>query len=430
MRDIILFIAFFGLVPGVLWRPYVGILLWVWLAVMNPQTLAGGDSALPLGPIVGAITFVAWLFSREPKRPPWDAVVILLVVYIAWATLTTVLALYQDGAWFLWDRFVKIQASNFLLLLMLTSRLRIDALIWTICLSLGYFITRDGLFTLATGGRHLTYGPAGSEIAGNNEFGVALLMALPLLFYLAQTAPWRWLHFGIFAEIALAVVSTIATYSRGAFAGLAVLGGLSLLRSRQKAAVLLIAAVLGIAAFQFFPDYWARRVQSIGNFNSDASVEGRFQAWTHAIHVAMARPLIGGGMGAFSLPVFEEYSPGLPNRAAHSIYFQTLGEQGFVGLALFLALMAAGARNCLAAMQRARGRPDLAWVATLGRSLLFAMVGYATAGAFVSLANLDLYYMILALTVALQRVAGMAEAAAEPAPSPPAGLPDPAPAGQ
>jgi len=243
MRDIVLLIAFFGLVPGVLWRPYVGILLWVWLAVMNPQTLAGGDAVLPLGPIVGVITLVAWLFSREPKRPPLDALVILLALYVAWATFTTVLALYQDGAWFLWNRFIKIQASNFLLLLMLTSRARIDALIWTICLSLGYFITRDGLFTLATGGRHLTYGPAGSEIAGNNEFGVALLMVLPLLFYLAQTAPWRWLRIGVFGEVALAVVSTIATYSRGAFAGLAVLGGLFFIRSRQKAAVLFVGSM-------------------------------------------------------------------------------------------------------------------------------------------------------------------------------------------
>ena len=427
MRDIVLFIAFFGLVPGVLRRPYVGILIWVWLAVMNPQTLAGGDTPVPLGPIVGALTFVAWLISREPKRPPLDAVVILLAIYIAWATFTTVLALYQDGAWFLWDRFIKIQASNFLLLLMLTTRFRIDALIWTICLSLGYFITRDGLFTLATGGRHLTYGPAGSEIAGNNEFGVALLMVLPLLAYLAQTVPWRWLRFGIVGEIALAVISAIATYSRGAFAGLAVLSGLFLLRARQKAAVLLVAAVVGVAAFQFFPDYWVRRVQSIGNYHTDPSVAGRFEAWTHAIHVAMAHPLTGGGMGAFSEPVFEQYSPGLPFRAAHSIYFQTLGEQGFVGLALFLGLMAAGARNCFAAIRLVRGRPNLAWVDTLCRSLLLSMVGYATAGAFVSLANLDLYYMILALTVAAWRVAGVALAAVEPA-STAVPLPDPAPA--
>ena len=55
--------------------------------------------------------------------------------------------------------------------------------------------------------------------------------------------------------------------------------------------------------------------------------------------VATARPLTGGGFGTFSPPVFARYSPDVEWRAAHSIYFEVLAEQGYPGEFLFLAIL-------------------------------------------------------------------------------------------
>jgi probable O-glycosylation ligase (exosortase A-associated) len=433
MTTIVLFSVFFGLIPAVLWQPYIGALLWVWLSLMSPQTLAGGAArTFPFALAIGVFTLTSWLASKkEAKRPPIDnPVVILLLAYIVWGTLTTVFALYQDGAWFLWARFIKIQLSNLLLLILLTTRPRIEALLWTICISLGYFIVRDGLHTLWSGGRYLAFGPGGTEIAGNNEFGVAMLMVAPLLFYLGRVAAWKWARLGAFGGLALALLTALGTYSRGALGGLGALGGMLLVVSRRRLALLAIGAVCAVAVVAFLPGFWLHRVESIGGFDTDTSFEGRVQAWTHGVHVALARPLVGGGMGAFSLPVYKKYSPGLHNRAAHSIYFQTLGEQGFVGLAIFLALIAAGWRNCLGAIRLARDKPELAWAGLLGRCLLFSMVGYMTAGALLTLANLDLYYMILSLTVALRRCVGEAAALERAVSAPAAALPSLTPAAE
>ena len=39
IRDIVLFAVVFGGVPFILKHPYVGVLYWMWLGIMNPQRL-------------------------------------------------------------------------------------------------------------------------------------------------------------------------------------------------------------------------------------------------------------------------------------------------------------------------------------------------------------------------------------------------------
>jgi O-antigen ligase len=83
---------------------------------------------------------------------------------------------------------------------------------------------------------------------------------------------------------------------------------------------------------------------------------------------------------------------------AHSIYFQALGEHGFPGLFLFLALglwiwwVAAGVAR------KAAQRPDLAtWMPLLMRMCQTSLVGFAVGGAFLSLMNLDVPYYLLVI---------------------------------
>ena len=54
-------------------------------------------------------------------------------------------------------------------------------------------------------------------------------------------------------------------------------------------------------------------------------------------NLALDRPLVGGGFDPYTAEVFRRYLPDYDRiHAAHSIYFQVLGEHGFVGLALFI----------------------------------------------------------------------------------------------
>lgn len=144
-----------------------------------------------------------------------------------------------------------------------------------------------------------------------------------------------------------------------------------------------------------------------------------------AVNIASDRPL-GGGYEVFKEPaVYPRYNPDAPGILdAHSIYFETLGEHGVVGLALFLALGATALWQLGRICRQTRQRKDLAWAHELAGMTFVSIAGYATAGAFLSLATFDLYYLLIGVTVMLHQIVQEAlkeqplAAAGEPATAP------------
>jgi putative inorganic carbon (hco3(-)) transporter len=74
MRGLVLLIVFFSALPFIFVKgPFVGILLWYWISLMNPQKLVWNSVAggIPYAEIVAVSTLLWWLLSRiEPKFPP------------------------------------------------------------------------------------------------------------------------------------------------------------------------------------------------------------------------------------------------------------------------------------------------------------------------------------------------------------------------
>ena len=125
-------------------------------------------------------------------------------------------------------------------------------------------------------------------------------------------------------------------------------------------------------------------------------------------NAAVDRPLVGAGLEADNPEVFARYAPRDAEFAvfagrvyvAHSIYLQMLGEQGFVGLGLFLLL---GWLTWRTASRLARQMKDDdefgAWMPLLMRMVQVSIVGFAVGGAFLSLAYFDVPYYFVAFVV-------------------------------
>ena len=412
MRDILLTLTIFGSIPIILVKPHIGVLMWSWISYMNPHRLTWSfafDFRFAL--LIGATTILAWLFSREPKRLPWSGVTCLLMALFVWITITTFFALYPDQAATSWERVAKILLFNGIVTLaLMQSKQRVNALIWVIVMSIGYLGIKGGVFTLLTGGNYHVMGPARSFITDNNDFGLAMVMVIPLMRYLQLASNYSAVRWGLTAMMFLSFIAALGTQSRGTFLGVVVLVVMLFLKTRRRLLIGIGVATVLIVGVNFMPDFWYARMESIAAYQEDASAQGRFNAWAYAIDVALAHPITGGGFGAFLGNTTWDYGFG---RAAHSIYFQMLGEQGFVGLALYLSLGVATYLTGGAIVRKAKARPELRWASDLASMVQVSLVTYAVSGAFLSRAYFDLYYHLVVIMILTNAVVTEALAVSE-----------------
>lgn len=414
MRDIIVLGIVFGALPFILMRPYIGVMVWSWISYMNPHRLAYGIAYnFPLAAVVGATVLVSLLFTKEPRRIPWTPTTVIWILFVLWTCITTLFALVPDDAYEAWDRMMKIQLMTFITLMVITNRERINLLILTIVASIGFYGIKGGAFTLLTGGNYRVWGPAGSVIEGNNELALALVMIIPLMYYLTTITRQKWLRLGYWGGIGLTALSVLGSYSRGAFLAVAAMGVFFILKSHKKFLFAILFVIAVPLFLSFMPQEWHDRMSSIQDYEQDESALGRINAWWFAYHLAKDRPFVGGGFETFDKDLFVKYAPN-PNafHDAHSIYFEVLAEHGFVGLALFLILGWLALRNGAWIIRHVGDREDLRWARTLAAMTQVSLIGFAVGGAFLGLAYFDLYYHLVALLV-LARTIVERELAAE-----------------
>jgi putative inorganic carbon (hco3(-)) transporter len=406
LRALALFLTVLGLLPLVLYYPFGGVLLWTWISLMNPHRLSWGFFAeLPYALIVALVTFAGFAVSRESKKIPLDAFAILTIAFTCWFSLTTIFALAQNDAPFdMWNRSIKTFAFILLTYILTTTRRRIEALIWVVVISLGYFGVKGGLFAILTGGSYRVWGPESSFIYDNNHLALALTMVLPLMYYLSTQATMKLMKWGLLGAILLTLGAIMFSYSRGALLACAAMMFVLFWRGRHKMMTLtLVAAIVGVM-WTFAPAQWYERMESIGDYEEDASAQGRLTIWKAAFDIAVARPLLGGGFRAtYFQHVVDVFSPGVSARATHSIYFEVLGEQGFIGLAMFLGFALVAWRQGSWIQKVTKKREDLRWANDLARTFQVALAAFLVGGAFLSLGYYDGYYTVLLIMAATRR---------------------------
>jgi len=400
MRDIFVTLVVFGTLPFILKRPHIGILLWCWLGYMNPHKLSWGFAHdFPFAQITAIFILIGLLLSKDPKNIPWTIETRILLAFIIWMFITTIFAFYPSLAWPQWNKVWKIQLMTFVTIILMQEKWRVQAMVWIIALSLGFYGFKGGIFTILTGGAYAVYGPAGTFIYGNNEIGLALIMIIPLIRYLQLTTDQLFIRNGLMVTMWLCVVSVIGTQSRGALVGLAIMGLFLMQKSRKKFFLILFVVVLIPIIINFMPESWHSRMSTIETYEQDSSAMGRINAWKMAFNLALHN-IFGGGYESFIYPTFVMYAPN-PNNVhdAHSIYFEVLGEHGFIGLTLFPLIGIVTLLSAKKIIKEAKKHEETQWMADLAAMLQVSLIGYAASGAFLGLAYFDLYYNLVAIVV-------------------------------
>ena len=409
MRDLVLFAGLLVLLPLLLRNAFIGVLAWLWISLMNPQrevySLLGN---FELNLCVAILTILVWLLSRERKTLPVDGFVVLLVLFTLWSCVCTYVALDRSYSLPLWNRTMKTMALVLAVATLARSPARIQAVLWIIVASIGFYAIKGAGFVVLTAGQHRVFGPDDTMISDNNELGLAFVVLLPLIGYLRDVSKMAAARMVALGTILLTIVATLGTYSRGALVALIAMACFHALRSRTGMVLLVVGAVLAAGLPALAPASWLDRMRSIGSYNEDASFQGRVAAWRTSVNIAMARPLVGGGFAAVERDAIVKRfkSPGSRDsgKAAHSIYFEVLGDTGFVGLALYLAVLGFAALNTVMVLWLARSRPDLDWARKLARALQTALVALLVGGSALSMAYYDGFLVILALSSCLLSV--------------------------
>ena len=403
MRDIALLAFFIIAVPFMLKRPSLGVIMWIWLSVMNPHRLTYGFAYdMQFAALTAAVTFAGLCLSKEEKSLPLTPPVIVMLMFTVWMCLTSLFPFHDGSGYDMWSRVMKIMLMNFVALTVIKSKQQIHWVVWTIVVSLAYYGAKGGLFTLVNGGSYLVWGPAGSFIEGNNEVALAFVIVIPLMRYLQIGFQKRWQRWAMSGTMLLTALAAIGSHSRGALVAIAAMAIFMWWKSRNKAAMGIVLVAAAFLIFSFMPAEWVTRMHTIQTYDEDQSALGRINAWSMAFHMALDRPL-GGGYDIYDPDTFGRYAPNpLDVHAAHSIYFQVMGEHGFIGLFLFMLIglftwFAAGD-----AKRRAKGIAGLEWVRPLVDMMKVSMVGYAVGGAFLSLAYFDVPYFVMVVIVATQ----------------------------
>ena len=400
MRSILVLVTLVGCLPVVFRWPHVGVLLWTWLAFMNPHRISWGiASDIRLSLIVGLVTIVAWLFSREPKTLPMNRVSIVFAMFVFWLIFTTPFAEMPDEAWTKFVETMKIMLMTVIAMCVMQSRERIHALIWMIVLCIGYFGFKGGLFAIATGGNYLMWGPPGTFLEANNSLAVAMVMTLPILRYLQLTSPIKWVRWGMLLTMVLFLAGIAASYSRGAWLACGAMLVVLWLRSRKRVLLgfVFVAAVGAILALA--PEKMFERFDTIETYEEDDSAMTRIYMWKLSWDIAVDRPLTGGGFGVFDAwHLYERHNSPVPRvRSVHSSYFEVLGEHGFPGLILFLGLMLAGLTSAGWIIRNTRNHPQMTWARDLAAMLQVSIVGFIVGGSFIHKAYFDVYLAIFIL---------------------------------
>jgi probable O-glycosylation ligase (exosortase A-associated) len=421
MRDLIFLGVWAVLLPLNFVSAHVGVLLWVWVALLSPnELLYGFMSGVPFNKIVAIVTLGLVFLHKDKKDPYLDTVLWVLLFFaisvtISWANSIVSTA---DGE-SLYEKAIKVMVLSLTIASVMTTRHRMHLLVIMITVAYGFIGVEQGIMSIASGGGHKILGSG--SVGDNNSVATAMLMIIPLTFYLAKYSAMAVVRMCFWAVLGLCLVTVIMTFSRGGFVGLLVLAAFTIKNTRNKVASFAIVAAAGLLVFTLAPSSWFDRLSTMDDASNDGSFMGRVVAWKISLLIALDHPFFGGGMHAVQqFLVWSNYKESLHRvnfvttpppddipHAAHSIYFEILGDLGFVGLALFLTVLALTYWNCNRICRLSKGNPSLAWADDLGRMLQISLVVYMVTGAALSMGYFELIYIFIGLISRCRRTVEM-----------------------
>lgn len=304
-------------------------------------------------PLLLAIATFGVLFYhivvRETVRPYWRYELSILSVFTAQVCLSIIFSTNRANSLeFFLSTFIKtlLMVPAIIWLTRKSNEFKLTTYAFVTC---GSLLAVVGLMNKFKGvglveGSRITIARELSSVLGDpNELASVLLCPLGFaaaLYFNKKETTIRLIGSASFLLILYAIIST---QSRGGLLGAATIFYIffaKIVKPKKIAPILGLTTLVTMALLAGIADRSSGGIDELSRSGLDESSMGRIFAWEASIKMAVSHPIAGVGLNNF-LNNYWEFSNVWDgtNKAAHSAWFQILGETGFAGLIIYLILV-------------------------------------------------------------------------------------------
>lgn len=384
------------LLPGfllalrILRAPAWGVYIIYFVEIYRPQDQFGFLRAIKpsLAPLllVGAIFALRFLTVRR-RRITWTSHSTAFLFLMAVMAASVLIAANTYTAYMRFQGMALLFATYVFATNLIDSRQALSRFA-RLVLALYVVVAVRGLLGYLQRGSAAFLDVGGSYLGDENDFAMALLVALPFGFFGMTMWRGRARRAAAGAAFVILLLAIVLTFSRGGAVALAASLGFSWWKGKRRAAVLVsLLVILGLVLPLIPSSYWDE-IRTIKDTN-EGTARTRRMYWTAGWRMFVDHPILGVGLGNASWRLPEYYSGPSPGtrwgRALHGTYHQLLAELGILGALAVLAMLVSTWRT----VSRSDRPPGLTEEDALERdyialSVRAGIVGYLVAATFLS----------------------------------------------
>jgi probable O-glycosylation ligase (exosortase A-associated) len=414
MRDIIFSLFVLGMIPACFRKPFIGLVMFSWLAYMRPQDLTWGFAREQRWSyLVAIVMFAGFLRSRPDKWfiANWRSYLMLFFIVLVGVSAAMSENPNSDQLT-KYLEFSKIIVIALFTTAVVTKREHLRMLLWIIALSLGFYGVKSGIWGFMTGfGSRIIRGPGGMML-DNNDLSLALSMAVPVLVHLGLTEQKKMVRRAFLIAVPLTIITIMLTQSRGGFLSVSTAIAVMIWHSRNRVAVFSVTALVGVLALSLAPSNITERLSTIKDYETEGSAAGRIHSWGVGYRMATANPLLGVGMNKYRQH-FLEFDPNpSPDKlaghniiVAHNSYIQIWAESGTISLLIFLTLLFSSLVTIWRVRKRALKRYYTSWILNYATMFQASFAAFIVGGTFLNRAHFDLVYQFVGLVMVFAKLA-------------------------
>jgi O-antigen ligase len=336
-----------------LFRPFLGMLVFVAIHFVQPGELVPALAPLRIELVYGALLLAILIYRRASRSGPpllSDRIIRGAVLLLAAAVLSVPFAVWRGGAASTVIELMKLIALSLLLTVLVDSQNRLRTMVWCMAGVTAWF-AGSSLVSYAHGHFYALNYDRGSLnraegmnsiVGGPNELAGILLALLPLLIALLRTTRNVLARILLVVSGAASLAAISLTGARIAMVGLIAMAIYYVFQSKYKLPACIACLLIGFSVWQYLPPEYKQRYLTVESYAKggqlDASNELRLEIWRAGGRIFLRYPILGAGAGQFSTAYGQIVLAG--QHAAwmnpHNLLIQVACELGLVGLAAFV----------------------------------------------------------------------------------------------